>query len=272
MCQLVWLNDYNKEATKFICLCRQETRWELVRYFIEDHYRMVATEDYQRKNANTCIVGIRAADVKKPTQEICALGDDCNVQVIGPIVLWRFPVGTVRVNAYVPTSLRIKMDHEHSELQRLASRATFNKQLQDPTLTEEDKLMMLRDFSDTAGPSLGAVPNRRFVQREHPSRAIIKTKFSGYWNYAEEAILWAQATAAEPPVTWKCYRCYNFFTPVHYIEACPSHDITNWIPMNKRIMPTGRPKTTLKQVSWDDFDAVAAAPYLDPYGQLWTNK
>jgi hypothetical protein len=271
MCQLVWLNDYNKDTTKFMCLCRQETRWEVVRYFIEDKYRMVATEDYQRKNANTCIVGIRAADVKKPTHEICALGDDCNVQVIGPIVLWRFPVGTVRVNAFVPLSLRIKMDNEQNELQRMALQAKLNKQMQDPSLSEDEKLILLRNSVDPSYLAATEQPTRRQAPREHPSRSIIRSKFAGYWNYAEEAVLWTQ-TVVEPPPTWKCYRCYNFFTPVHYIDACPSQKIALWIPMNKRIMPTGRPKTTLKQVSWDDFDAVAAAPYLDPYGQLWTNK
>jgi hypothetical protein len=275
MCQLIWLDKYNNkdvlnaqgQPNNVMCLCQKETRWDIVRYFIEDKYKMVARHKSEQRHASSCIVGIRAADVNKPFADVYALGDDCNVHMMGLVVLVRFPVGAARFNAFIPATIRAKQEREKLEMAETERRRDIQYKLQSQTLSEEDKIALLQELATTV-----EAPVARYVQREHPSRAILKNQFLGYWNYQDRAISWSAEQQAKPPPpsTWKCYRCYNYFHPVHYIDACPSHEMDHWIPMNKRSMPTGLPKTRLQSVDMDDVNAVATAPYLDPYGNLWT--
>lgn len=280
MCQLIWSLDLQKAqhagtAPPVFCRCCNQLhdRWDLVRYEVEREHGMVVCAGAPAKASNSCIVGIRLCDINKPPHTVFALGEDARMQLIGPVVLMRFPIpafnGKHRPNTFIPNkiteTLALLQHKKETETQRQAYDA-----LMASDADEETKLNAF--VNNEIAPLMLAASNQK--KYPHPSAAIMRSKYAGFINYNGDFVTWADANPIRPPppAHWRCMRCYNYFEPVHYAEDCPSLKEPDWIPMNRRSKPYGIPRFLLFAVNMDNVQAVATAPYVDDNGRCWIRK
>lgn len=276
MCQLIWSHELQmaererRTPTIFCrCLDGKHDRWDLVRYEVEREFGMLHATTSSVKGADSCLIGIRLCDIKLDPKDVFVLGEDVQIQLVGPVVLMRFPVplvhGRYRPNTFIPNKIRDAQARAEFSQKEQALQAAVKKQLQ-MAKTEEEKLSILLEANQvTPLLAINSLP-----KYPHPSVTIMQARYAGYINYNGEFKPWDQRPP--PPDHWQCQRCYNYFEEPHYSDLCPALQISSWVPMNRRIKPIGRPKTTLRSVDWDNVDDVATAPFIDENGLLWALK
>lgn len=278
MCQLIWsaeLQKHRKAGTppQVMCRCRngQHDRWDLVRYEVESEFGMI-TDNYHTKGYDSCIIGVRLCDINNPPETVFVLGEDVRMQLIGPVVLLRFPIAMVngrhRANTFIPNKISEALAIAQSEKKNNARKEEFDR-LMKTTEDEDAKLNLLVNFHEP-----NYEPVRTIIKHPHPSTSIMRNKYAGFINYNGEFVTWANANPIRdaPPPFWVCQRCNNYFANLHYIEDCPSHAHADWIPMNRRTKPFGIPRTNLRLADITKIEEVATAPFADDYGKLWIRK
>lgn len=273
MCQLIWANELQQAEREqrvptVLCRCKNgnHDRWDLVRYEVEREYGLL--RDGATKGADSCLLGIRLCDVNRPPAEVYVLGEDVQIQLVGPVVLLRFPVplvhGRYRPNTFIPNKIRDALARADFDKKEEARRAAVAQRLAQAQ-SEEARLAILLECSP------GAPLQTHFPPKyPHPSASIAQSRYAGYINYNGEFKPWDQRPP--PPAHWQCQRCFNYFEDPHYADQCPSLEIAAWVPMNRRLRPIGRPKSTLRPVDWDNVADVAVAPFIDDMGELWALK
>ena len=281
MCQLIWSTELQKNQNagtppQVMCRCRngQHDRWDLVRYEIEREFGMVS-EKYQTKGFDSCIIGVRLCDFNSAAETVFVLGEDARMQLIGPVVLLRFPIAMVNgrryANTFVPNKISEALAIAQHEKITQVRKEEFDR-LMKTTDDEDTKLSLLVNFHNN--PLEQQQQQHRSIKYPHPSTSIMRSKYAGFINYNGEFVTWAQANPVRepPPPYWVCQRCNNYFATLHYIEDCPSHAQSDWIPMNRRTKPFGIPRTSLRLADITNAEEVATAPFLDDYGKLWIRK
>lgn len=274
MCQLIWSNELQqaekeKRAPDSFCRCNNKShdRWDLVRYEVEREFGMLR-ENPSAKGADSCLIGVRLCDILLDPKTVYVLGEDVQIQLVGPVVLLRFPVplvhGRYRPNNFVPNKIRDAQARAEFIKKEQAQQALYKSKTK-TAQSEEEKLSILLEAGQVAPLTINYPP-----KYPHPSYSIMQTRYAGYINYNGEFKVWDQRPP--PPANWQCQHCYNYFEEPHYMDACPALKIPTWIPMNRRIKPIGRPKTTLRPIDWDNVEDVAMAPFIDDAGNLWALK
>jgi hypothetical protein len=279
MCQLIWSLDLQKaqhsntNPAVFCRCCNQlHDRWDLVRYEVEREHGMISGQ-HSVKASDSCIIGVRLCDINKPANEIFALGEDARMQLIGPVVLLRFPVPSVngkhRPNTFIPNKITETLANLQHKIETDTKRRAFDA-LMASDADEETKLQALVSSASLPTVEPTTVLSKKYP---HPSAAIMRSKYAGFINYNGDFVTWADQVRPQPPRHWRCMRCYNYFAKeVHYAEDCPSLANPEWIPMNRRSKPVGIPRSLLMPVNMENIKAVATAPYIDDNGKCWIRK
>lgn len=267
MCKIVWRSEYERALVhqvppETLCFCQdgKYKRWEEIRYFIEHQYALL------KQNRDGCVLGFRTTDFKHT--RCYPLGDDTNVHAMALIVIMKVPLPDKLYNMYVPTTIQQQLQSEALKAATRERRAFYEYEYSrsaDEAYKINLLLKLCRLDYGTENEEVRVYPQKR----DHPSRSIIKATYPGFLLADGTPIEWKDVPRVVPPDGWVCARCANYFKPVHYVDDCPSHIISAWIPMNHRRAPTGRPKNTLVAVPLTDVTRVATAPFRDAANNLW---
>lgn len=160
MCRVMWSTDYQTAKSKNIptdemkttCYCEQGTRWDVVRFVIEERFGMVITDvtkflracdnkiKYRGADGGSCVVGYLASQYGCRPHDIYVLGDAVDVSTIDDIILVVREVNLHHpqthhpiLNFFVPPSLLHEMesrDREYYDTEYWNQVSSINKQRQ----------------------------------------------------------------------------------------------------------------------------------------------
>lgn len=297
MCRIVWKSQFEQRATAARCFCSngKYERWRDVRFRIERHEKMVvidlvgfAEACIARKRypiaADACVVGLLESQLKQPKPY--ALADDTLMTDLPPnehIVLFRLPNGrsaggSKRTNTYIPP-LFLKRYRDAAaavrkqEVERALRAATSETVKLGHVQTLQHLHMYGTDHPDVPSPvERVQIKGRTFRRtREHPSLALMRERYTGYVGERGRLVSWASEPKKTPADHYVCHRCMGYYPEPHFNGECPSHKVSNWIPMRDRRRPTGIPVTDRFRVPDDaPIEMIATAKYRDIDGVLWS--
>ena len=298
MCRIMHRNDFLRahadgvavENMQTMCFCDNGRfrRWDEVRFRAERAHDMVIydLEEFEeackarrryRIQSDSCYVGFLSSDIRAGNGAFM-LGEDFDVTKVpaDAVILLtraftgRSARGKAKANTYVPYA---NLQDVHKE--KVADRvAELRYWLQvEPQSEEERRLRWIQELSSLL---CGARLERRgrFQRaRQHPSLDDARERFKGFVNCRGERVCWHQVPLPPPQEDYVCGVCRNYFKPLHFAEKCPAAARKDWVPMSRRHPPHGVPSCQKVAVPWTAPEAeVAAAQWLDIYGQLWRKR
>jgi hypothetical protein len=288
--------DYMREKSRGVpvermptmCFCGNGrfSRWDEVRFLAEKAHNMVIydIEEFEEAckarrryhiQADSCLVGLLSTDTTVWSQAFM-LGEDFDVTTVSKeavILLVRVPTGQSargksKSNTFVPYA-HLRELHEAKVAGRILD-------LKAKLHTTSGEIARLNLIQDIAALEFGArIESRGRFRRasQHPSVDDARERFKGFINRRSERLTWDQVPLPPPEPDYVCGVCRNYFKPAHFSDRCPAADRSDWVPMHKRKPPHGIPGCHRALVSWESPEAeVAAAEWLDFYGQLWRRR